>query len=133
METRTYTVTINAIKSNTVNFGAKINDGWMMFKGIRFINPNKKGLHWNFNNSRKAGDKYFNSTEPASFLETGLNYAMERLVKLKDGLTFKVTIADDPYERPVVSEISTVERKSNSTNVSSNDDAAALASEILNS
>jgi len=133
METRTYTVTINAIKSNTVNYSAWIDDGWISFKAIRFTKKNKQGMFWNFNNSQGSDGKYYARTKPATFLERGLNYAMERLVELKDGLTFTITVADDDYERPVVSDISTVERKSNS-NVSSNDDAAALAlaSELLN-
>jgi len=111
METRTYTVTINAISSDSVNFGASLSDGWMMFKGIRFINPNKKGLHWNFNNSQRSDGKYYSRTTPASFLEFGLNHAMEKLVDLEDGLTFDVTVSDDPYERPIVENVKIEKRK----------------------
>lgn len=131
METRNYTITINTNNSDKCTHRAWISDGWVEFKAIRMSYKDKfTGLNWRFDNRE---DGKYPKTKAATFLAQGINYACEKLVELKDGLKFNVAIANDEYERPVVSDI-TMERKSNSgsTNVKHNDDAATLASELLN-
>ena len=130
METRTYNVTVREINSNSVSHTAWIDDGWMAMKCIRFNKKNKQGLNWNFNNSQNDNGTWYKRTSMASHLEKGLNYAMEKLVELKDGLKFEVTIANDEYERPVVSNV-TVEARNTDKPVD-NTTAKETAATLLN-
>lgn len=137
MATRTYNINITAVNSEVVNYSAWITDGWMSLKAARFVRPNKEGQHWNFDNSQKNNGNYYKRTSLVTHLEKGLNYAMEKLVDLQDGLNFDVTVSDDPYDRPVVENVTVVAKKSKgthkpqSTEINKEDAVAAIRDQIM--